>query len=176
MKGDRWYFAYGSNLLVEQKIDRTGPIRQAIRCRLTGFRFVFNKRGDDGQIFANIVPDEAAEVWGVAYLCNPQAIEKMDRREGVARGDYEHKQVTVTTDGGKSLNALTYVAGADFICEPGSPQAGYLSKIINGARQHQLPEDYIARIERLAIGDQGVGPVSIPRTRRAASSKRRKRS
>ena len=48
MNGDQWYFVYGSNLFTDQKEDRTGCIRQSIRCRLPGFRFTFNKRGNGG--------------------------------------------------------------------------------------------------------------------------------
>lgn len=34
--GDRWYFAYGSNLEVDRKVERTGHIRSTVRCRLPG--------------------------------------------------------------------------------------------------------------------------------------------
>jgi hypothetical protein len=47
--GDKWYFAYGRNLDVHQKTLRTRRIRQALRCRLPGYRFAFNKRGEEGQ-------------------------------------------------------------------------------------------------------------------------------
>lgn len=149
MDEDQWYFAYGSNLFIEQKVDRTGPIRKAVRCRLPGFRFAFNKRGNGGQIYANIVPDKNAEVWGVVYLCNPTAIQKMDRREGVANGDYEQKLVTVEKDSGEKVEAITYIAGEDFVCKPGKPTSDYLLKIIAGARHHSLPEEYIVEIEIL---------------------------
>ncbi|NLX55748.1 MAG: gamma-glutamylcyclotransferase [Planctomycetaceae bacterium] len=150
MNGDRWYFAYGSNLFIDQKEQRTGHIRQQIRCRLPGFRFAFNKRGGRGQVFANIVPDDSAEVWGVAYLCDPKAMRLMDCHEGVAGGHYERVSVTVVRDGGEKMAAISYVAGEDYVCEAGRPCPKYLRKIIIGARQHALPEEYIAQIERLA--------------------------
>jgi len=150
VNGDQWYFAYGSNLFIDQKEQRTGRIRQLIRCRLPGFRFTFNKRGDGGQIYANIVPDDAAEVWGVAYLCNSKAMQEMDRHEGVADGDYERVPVTVVKDDGENMAAISYVAGEDFVCEAGTPRSDYLRKIISGAKHHALPEEYIAHIERLA--------------------------
>ena len=89
MTDDRWYFAYGSNLLTDQMVKRTGPIRQAFRCRLKGFRFAFNQQSDDGQIYANIVHDLTSEVRGVVYLFDPMAFEKMDHYEGVADDHYE---------------------------------------------------------------------------------------
>ena len=148
--GDQWYFAYGSNLFIDQKEERTGRIRQAMRCHLPGFRFAFNKQGNGGQIYANIVQDKASEVWGVCYLCDPEAIQKMDRFEGVAGGHYEQISVAVENDAGEVLDALTYLAGEEFVCEPGMPSAKYLNTIISGARHHALPDGYIAQIERLA--------------------------
>lgn len=150
VKGDRWYFAYGSNLSVDQKELRTGRIRQAIRSRLLGYRFAFNKRGGKGQIYANIVPDADAEVWGVMYLCNPAAIREMDRFEGVAGGHYRRLAVQVRKDSGETVEAITYTAGADFVCDPGKPSDDYVRRIVSGAKHHDLPSEYMERIETLA--------------------------
>ena len=150
MNGDQSYFAYGSNLFVDQKEKRKGQIRQAVRCRLKGYRFAFNKRGNGGHVYANIVLDDTAEVWGVNYLCNPEAIQEMDRSEGVGSGHYERFFVTVEKEAGETVHAITYVAGEDFVCEPSKPTVAYLNKIIVGARQHDLPEEYVRMIEVLA--------------------------
>jgi gamma-glutamylcyclotransferase len=88
MTRDRWYFAYGSNLLPDQKQRRTGTIREVKRCRLLGWRLAFNKRGNDGAFYANIVGHETEEVWGVIYRCNPHALSQMDDYEGVCGGHY----------------------------------------------------------------------------------------
>lgn len=42
-------------LLSNQKVQRTGQIRQANCCYLNGFRFVFNKRGSGGTRMLKIV-------------------------------------------------------------------------------------------------------------------------
>jgi gamma-glutamylcyclotransferase len=150
---DTWYFAYGSNLFVDQKVLRTGAIRKPVRCRLPGYRFVFNKRARSGDgVYANVVPDDSATVWGVACLCNEAAIAELDGYEGVSGGDYRHQHVGVVTDEGEALHALTYVAGDDYVCEEGRPRADYLDAILDGARHHGLPEDYVASIEALGGG------------------------
>ena len=146
---DVWYFAYGSNLLVDQKEFRTGKIRRAIPCRLPGYRFAFNKRGTDGLGKANIIPDSSQEVWGVAYLCDPVAMRTMDASEGVKCGHYQHLTVEVTTRDNETLTAVTYVAGPEFEVEGLSPGQDYRDRIVNGARHHGLPEDYVRRIEAL---------------------------
>jgi gamma-glutamylcyclotransferase len=150
---DTWYFAYGSNLLVDQKEQRTRSIRSAVRCRLPAYRFAFNKRpGSDDGAYANIVPDTSASVWGVAYLCDEAAIIALDSYEGVSDGHYRHEDVQVVTDAGDVLQALTYVAGDDFVCEQRRPRGDYLDRILVGARHHGLPEDYIEVLETLGGG------------------------
>lgn len=145
---DVFYFAYGSNLDVEQKEFRTGPIRESLRCRLRGFRFAFTKQGEDDQVFANIVPDEAAVVWGVVYRCTPDTLNRMDRYEGVGGGHYVRSEVRVLCDSGEEVNAVTYVAGSKFLCTGRYPRPEYVHRVINGARHHRLPEDYVREIQR----------------------------
>lgn len=153
---DRWYVAYGSNLSVDQKVDRTGTIRAAIPCQLRGHRLAFNKRAASGRgVYANIVPDESARVWGVAYLCDEAAIRALDRYEGVSGGHYRHERVEVVTDDGRVVQALTYVAGAEHTCEGRRPEPAYLKKILDGARQHCLPEEYLTELEALGSGPAG---------------------
>jgi gamma-glutamylcyclotransferase (GGCT)/AIG2-like uncharacterized protein YtfP len=150
--GDTWYFAYGSNLDIAQKKGRTGKIRRAEPCRLPGYRLAFNKRGSQGERFANIVPDASHEVWGVAYLCSPAALCTMDEYEGVTGGHYSRIPVRVFTKSGDALDAVTYVAGEDYVCGEGLPTSSYLQRIVHGARHHSLPEEYIRSLVAAARG------------------------
>jgi len=151
MSEDRWYFAYGSNLCIDRKERRTGRIRSARPCRLEGYRLAFDKRDNKGTVFANIVADSSETVLGVVYLCCPVAIKELDRYEGVSGGHYEHHSVEVITHDGDRISALTYVAGADHVCEEGKPSAEYLGHIISGAIYHGLSQEYILNVERLAM-------------------------
>jgi len=144
---DIWYFAYGSNLEIDQKERRTGPIRDAKRSRLDGYRLVFNKLGSDGTGKANIARNPASHVWGVVYLCSQVTLEKMDGWEGVANGDYRRIIVRVQTDQGEELEAMTYVAGESFIRPSLVPARNYLQRIVDGARYHKLPDDYLREIQ-----------------------------
>jgi cation transport regulator ChaC len=150
---DQWYFAYGSNLSREQKVNRTGPIREERRARLDGYRLAFNKRGTDGTGKANIVPDEGGTVWGVVYRCSPSALNEMDRHEGVSGGHYVRKTVRVRADDGEELDAVTYVAGSAYIDNSLTPSSEYLQTILRGAREHALPDEYVRGVE--ALGRQG---------------------
>jgi gamma-glutamylcyclotransferase len=147
MACDTWYFAYGSNLDPSRKKQRTGKIREAIRCRLLGWRFAFNKRCDDGSVYANIVPDANKEVWGVIYRCTPQALAQMDVFEGVRTGHYSRCAIKVVIDEGNEVEAVAYVAKPAFVQCDGVPTQDYLACILAGARYHNLPEEYVSWIE-----------------------------
>jgi len=144
---DQWYFAYGSNLARDQKVNRTGPVREERRARLDGYRLAFNKRGTDGTGKANIVPDEGGTVWGVVYRCSPSALNDMDGHEGVSGGHYVRKTVRVRADGGEELDAVTYVAGSAYIHDSLTPSSEYLKTILRGAREHDLPDEYVRDLE-----------------------------
>jgi gamma-glutamylcyclotransferase (GGCT)/AIG2-like uncharacterized protein YtfP len=149
---DIFYFAYGSNLDALRKEERTGRIREAKKARLTGYRLTFNKRADNGAVYANVVCEPGSEVWGVVYLCAPETLDRLDDFEGVSGGHYERSPVEVEIADGGVVQAIIYVAGAKFICMEGRPTASYLGHIIDGARGHGLPDAYIKHVERIAAG------------------------
>ena len=148
MTDDCWYFAYGSNLDPERKEQRTGEIRRARHSRLPGYRFAFNKLGKNGSGKANIIPDEASEVWGVVYRCSQDTMRTLDRYEGVP-DQYVRHIVRVVLDSGEELDAAAYIARAERVREGLNPDPGYLAHILTGARHHQLPTDYIKMIKGL---------------------------
>ena len=63
-----------------------------------------------------------------------------------------HSQVDVRDENGQLYQALTYVAGTEYVCEEQAPSDKYLGRILKGAREHGLPKDYIKSIEQLARG------------------------
>jgi len=147
---DIFLFAYGSNLDPGQKENRTGPIREARRGRLLGYRLAFNKRASTGGVYANIVEQQDQEVWGVVYRCSPHAMRLMDNREGVSGGHYRRVDVTVQLEAGGVIEATTYVAGQQFLCTEGRPDPEYLDRLVRGALYHGLSETWIKTIRRLA--------------------------
>ncbi|MCS6897348.1 MAG: gamma-glutamylcyclotransferase [Nitrospira sp.] len=144
---EQWYFAYGSNLLREQMVKRTKENGEARRARLDGYRLVFNKQGGDGTGKANIIPDHGGTVWGAVYRCSPNALNDLDRCEGVSGGHYTRKKVRVRVDSGEAVEAIAYMAGNQFINNELRPSQEYLEIILRGAREHDLPDEYIRRLE-----------------------------
>jgi cation transport regulator ChaC len=147
---DHWYFAYGSNLLSDQMVARTGPIRTGDErpriARLANYRLVFNMLGSDGQIYANIVTPGGG-VLGVVYRCGREALQKLD---GYERG-YERQELAVIDDHGVELPAVVYIARPGKVTAEGRPSDAYLQKIVSGAREHGLSEEYIRALEARAM-------------------------
>jgi len=143
------YFAYGSNLWIEQMVERAGPIGQGVDrprvVRLPNYRLVFNMQGDDGEVFANLMcPGNG--VLGVVYSCSLETLIKLDAFE---KG-YERRQVRVVLENGDELNAVTYFAKTTHVGDFSQPSVEYLKRILGGAKQHALPEAYIREIETIA--------------------------
>lgn len=147
---DVWYFAYGSNLLRSQMVRRTGPLQvapwQPRVARLEGYQVVFNKFGSNGlDIYANIV-SPGPGVWGAIYRCTPDVLAALD---GFEIG-YTHLPVRVADTLGNLFDAIAYVATPENTVEQGTPTDAYLQRIIVGAREFDLPPEYILSILRQA--------------------------
>ncbi len=146
-----WYFAYGSNLSSEQMIARTGrgeseelPPRRAI---LPHFRLVFQSLAFGGPAFANVLsPGDG--VLGVVYRCSTIALQRLDKFED----GYERRPIQVLDEQGAILEAEAFVISPPALSGEGRPAAEYLKTIVDGARQHGLPESYIRDV--LAIATQ----------------------
>lgn len=140
-----WYFAYGSNLLKDQVIQRIGSIGLVEHppriASLANHRLVFQPLEPGGHAFANIrSPGEG--VMGVVYRLSQIDLDKMDHFE---RG-YERQAIQVTDQHGEVLAAIAYVVISSPTASLGKPQEDYLARIITGARQHALPDSYINQV------------------------------
>jgi gamma-glutamylcyclotransferase (GGCT)/AIG2-like uncharacterized protein YtfP len=146
---NHWYFAYGSNLSLDQMIERTGPMLQGEdrprRAFLPNHRLAFNVPGDDGEVYANVL-SPGAGVQGVLYRCSADALTRLDEFEE----GYERRRLVVVCENGDAAEAFIYVAEPDGIVDGRTPTAEYLQRIMTGARHHGLPEAYVREIEALA--------------------------
>lgn len=146
---DVWYFAYGSNLLREQMIERTGAIGHADHppriARLSGYSLVFQALEEDGHAFANI-RRLVDEVHGAVYRCSPAHLSRLDKYES----GYERLAISVCDEHGEILEAVAYVINPKQPVRFGRPSEEYLERIVTGARQHGLPESHIGAIIAIA--------------------------
>ena len=140
---ESWYFAYGSNLWMDQMIERTDAIGHPENgpriARLANHRLVFQRLDAADEAFANILcPGDG--VLGVVYRCSQTDLERLDQYEG----GYEHRSITVTDQHGEVLAAIAYVLIPAQAAITGRPTAAYLERIVGGAGSMDFPRSTFA--------------------------------
>jgi len=149
--GTVWYFAYGSNMQRATFSERRGILpRTSVRGRLDGYRLCFDLPIGPGERgVANLAVDASACVHGVAHLITHEQLDFLDRTEGVDRGHYDRLAVVIRADDEGSLAAVTYLSRHGVAGR--KPSARYLGLLLEGARQHGLPADYVAFLEAFEL-------------------------
>jgi hypothetical protein len=152
----QYYFAYGADLDPEDlglrcEYRRRQRIRfaKSTPAVLKGFRLVCNIQSQyrRGGIF-NILPDPSSEVHGVIYELLPgDAISAMMIKEGES-SNYLLAVNTVRTSKGEEIQAL--VLRADAKSKSLTPSPAYLNVVIQAARHHHLPPEWIAKLSAMA--------------------------
>ncbi len=138
MAGRHIYFAYGSNLSVQQMAQRCPEATDPQRATLADHDWLINERG-----VATVEPFAGSEVHGVVWRVSDHDLATLDSAEGVP-ARYRRDRLTVRTEDGPSP-AWVYI---DHRVEPGPPRPGYLERILDGARHHGLPHRWIQFLER----------------------------
>lgn len=138
------YFAYGSNLnkaLMEFRVNDTVTVLEP--AILYGYGLAFHQLNADGSARANLVISESENVHGVLYQVHHQHFELLQQTEP----QYQLQEFELE---GRTGLHQAYA----FICvdetEELSPESEYLNTLLEGATQHQLPENYIAYIKHKA--------------------------
>ena len=132
------YFAYGSNLCVEQMARRCPNATDPRPATLADHGWLINERG-----VATVEPVDGSQVHGVLWQLDDHDLATLDSAEGVPVR-YRRDRLTVHTDAGPS-QAWVYI---DHRVEPGPPRPGYLERIIDGALHHGLPHRWVDFLRR----------------------------
>jgi len=146
------YFAYGSNMLknrLENQGNRVTPkigsvIDKGV-AKLSGYKIVFNKLSTDKSGKTNIAQDKEAIVWGVVYELANDQIERLDKIE---KG---YKRIPIVVDyNNEQIEVDTYLATEDSVQENLFPTTEYLKFLIQGAKEHNFPQNYQVFLENIA--------------------------
>lgn len=132
------YFAYGSNLLSARMRARVPSARAAGVGRLCGYRLTTDKAGRDGTAKANLRRDAETSVWGVIWRLEAADWPRLDAVEG------GYRRIGVSLDLGAAETYLSTVYTADPVLAQ-----GYKELLVDGAREHGLPAEWIAHLEAL---------------------------
>ena len=149
------YFAYGSNLWTGQMRARCPSAEVVACCSLPDWQLSFvqpHERWGGG--VAGIVRAPGERVLGMLYRLSEADLRALDGHEPTARTDgYWREEVEVelvgaadAPPGARRSRCWVYI-GAVHEGAPFAPSLRYLQTIVRGAREHGLPEDYIAWLQ-----------------------------
>lgn len=140
-------FAFGSNMCSgrfrDYGVSPEGAGRSAV---LPGHRLLFNKKSakdDSGK--ANVAAHEGSEVWGVLYTISDGDLEKLDKGEG----GYRRERLSLRLMDNTNADAWVYVARKPKNDPALRPYTWYKRFLVEGAREHALPSEYIVNLERI---------------------------
>jgi cation transport regulator ChaC len=146
-----WYFAYGSNLNLATFTGRRRMRPLQMRWGwLEGYRLCFDIPVGPGERgVANICVDVAARICGVLYQLTAEEAARLDRTEGVDKGVYRRVAVTVAIGDGERVEAFAYQSA---LTQGGRrPSARYIGLLVDGAREHGLPAEYVRYLESFEL-------------------------
>ncbi len=150
MSSTRLYFAYGSNLNLEQMHQKCSNPCVVSIARLPGYRIGFHGYSSvwDGAV-ETVIPDNHSEVWGVLYKLAASDWEKLDSREDArddGTGAYFHYPVEVFNDQQAVIEATNYKKA--IVGQAEYPSTDYLTIIVQGAIAQGLPAEYLFGLQK----------------------------
>lgn len=151
------YFAYGSNMQLDQIRERCPSARFVCAARLKGHRLAFTRLSKNRQCgVADVVQSTGAEVWGTVFQIDETEIGVLDKSEGFRPGRqrtenaYERNEMHVERagEGRQPLAVWTYTVVTKLDPNP-KPSQEYKQLILDGARMWSLPTLYIQQLEAI---------------------------
>jgi gamma-glutamylcyclotransferase (GGCT)/AIG2-like uncharacterized protein YtfP len=156
------YFAYGSNMYTARLRDRVTSARPLRPARLLNHTLRFHKRSTDGSGKADAYftgnPEDV--IWGVVFDFEEYEKPDLDAHEGLGSG-YDTQEVTIIDRDGAQHRAYMYVASDSYIDPELRPNARYKQYVTDGAREHGLPDEYVAHIEAVQTMDDPQSGASF---------------
>lgn len=143
MKEKILYFAYGSNMSSQRFMRRIESAKAIEIAYLKDRKVLFNKQGVDGSGKANLIDAPGEVTWGVLYEIENKDLIKLDRIEG----GYERTSVQVWRISGEEVSVVSYISKN--LTDDPAAYDWYKDLLIKGAREHNLPQEYIDYLEQL---------------------------
>ena len=109
--------------------------------RLEGYRLTFAAAGSG---LATIFPEEGSHVDGVLWSLTGDCEKSLDLYEGYP-DFYDKQEITVKNKGGRELKAIVYIMTKDYMQPFNPPGRSYLTGILKGCRQKQIPTEPILK-------------------------------
>ena len=141
------YFSFGSNMSSKRLFQRVNAIRIGVAV-LSDHKLCFHKYGEydkSGKCDILLTSNKNDFVLGVVYKIDESQKTILDKYEGLGYG-YDIKTVPVLLNG-KIQDVFTYFATSINPCL--KPYHWYKQHVLEGARENEFPEEYIALIKNV---------------------------
>ena len=133
MNEERLYFAYGSNINLDQMARRCPNATVLTPVTLDGYRLAFRASG-----VATILPEEGASVPGLLWKLTPHCERSLDTYEGFPRF-YGKEDVYVRDGNGNHFPVMAYIMTPEYAQYPAEPLPQYCAGIREGYLQNGMP-------------------------------------
>ena len=143
-----FYFSYGSNMSSRRLMERVPSARFLSIATLKEHKLQFHKISKDGSGKCDVehTANRNDRVIGVVFEMTDSDKKKLDRRECLGFG-YAEKTVTVILENEDQIEASTYCAVETDATL--NPYNWYKEHVLRGARENNLPQDYISLIKKI---------------------------
>jgi hypothetical protein len=120
------------------------------RAKISGYKLVFNKRSKDKSGKANLVyTGDNSLVWGVIFDISEDQKTILDAAEGLGRG-YDEYKLQVINDLEQEIECVCYIAtDPKYLDDNLKPYDWYRDFCLLGAKEHNLPKEWILTLEQL---------------------------
>ncbi|WP_041698355.1 gamma-glutamylcyclotransferase family protein [Thalassoporum mexicanum] len=142
----RYYFGYGSNIVIAGMQERCpGAILVGV-AELPNNRFLINSQG-----VATVVQSPVSKVYGVVWQITPDHEAVLDDYEDIDLELYERAiaqvnllNLPIDSEPVAPIEALIYIATDEL---SGIPMDGYLEEIVEAAIGHSFPDYYVQELK-----------------------------
>jgi gamma-glutamylcyclotransferase (GGCT)/AIG2-like uncharacterized protein YtfP len=136
---EKLYFAYGSNMNLDQMDFRCPDAEVVGNVRLDDYRLTFCSRNPDSGV-ATILPEQGSHVDGVLWRITDGCEKSLDHYEGYPYL-YGKETLQVKSGDGTVYESMAYTMNAPHKDCPAKPSGFYLRGILEGCRQNGIPEE-----------------------------------
>ncbi len=136
------YFAYGSNMNLDQMAYRCPAAEAVCTAKLEGYELFFAGRPGNG--VASIRPKQGGTVVGVLWKLTEACEKSLDHYEGFP-ALYGKETVRVRGSDGTEYRVTAYTMQEPYSRIPAMPSMGYLAGILAGCEQNGVDEKPILR-------------------------------
>ena len=151
------YFAYGSNLDLEQMAQRCPDAETVGPVRLENYELRFRGNG-----FATVTPKKGSVVYGLVWKITPNCEQSLDRYEGYPR-HYTKETVTVKDAAGAEIPVMVYIMAEPYCRQPALPSPYYYRVIQRGFEANGLPVESLQAAWSRTIDEVWSGRIDKPK-------------